>query len=405
MWLIVRRQLRRPLMPLLVIFQVALACAITCNALFLLNQQLMPILASDGISDPGRLVFLHNIAARGDPWPAVRMRGLKADLSAVPGVRQVSYAATLPMISSAQWAQDVRTAESNVKVSATVYFGDNLINSLGLQLTGGRDFTPEEEATTLDINIMGSHKYEAVIITEALAARLFPNGRAVGNLLPDSNSQIVGVVAHLIRNNPTKDSRALEYAILVPGIVQQWAVPMFAVRLASSDTDQTCKNMLLVLKQDVGSELLPGDQIGCDSYATLRNQELAAPLAAVWLLSGVTLVVLIVTITGILGMTGYWVQQRTRSIGVCRALGARRSDVIREVLIENAVVVGMGAIVGLVAAYGINLWLMRHYELSHLPLSYFPVGALLLLVLGQLAALAPAHRASNIQPIVATRAI
>jgi putative ABC transport system permease protein len=99
------------------------------------------------------------------------------------------------------------------------------------------------------------------------------------------------------------------------------------------------------------------------------------------------------------------VQQRTRSIGVRRALGARRSDVLRELLIENLVVVGIGVVAGLIAAYGINLWLMRHYELLRLPVIYLPVGAALLVGLGQLAVLAPARRASRIPPIVATRAL
>jgi putative ABC transport system permease protein len=53
----------------------------------------------------------------------------------------------------------------------------------------------------------------------------------------------------------------------------------------------------------------------------------------------------------------------------------------------------------------LNLFLMRHYELPHLPLWYLPVGALALWALGQLAVLAPARRASNVPPVVATRSV
>jgi putative ABC transport system permease protein len=48
---------------------------------------------------------------------------------------------------------------------------------------------------------------------------------------------------------------------------------------------------------------------------------------------------------------------------------------------------------------------MQHYELVRLPWIWLPIGALLLLALGQLAVLAPARRASRIPPIVATRAV
>jgi putative ABC transport system permease protein len=55
-------------------------------------------------------------------------------------------------------------------------------------------------------------------------------------------------------------------------------------------------------------------------------------------------------------------------------------------------------------AFGLNLLLMRQYELPRLPLLYLPVGAVALWVLGQLAVLAPALRAAAVPPVVATRA-
>jgi putative ABC transport system permease protein len=59
----------------------------------------------------------------------------------------------------------------------------------------------------------------------------------------------------------------------------------------------------------------------------------------------------------------------------------------------------------MVLAYGINLMLMVHYELPRLPAIYFPVGALLLWVIGQLAVLGPAMRAAAVPPVVATRSV
>jgi putative ABC transport system permease protein len=73
------------------------------------------------------------------------------------------------------------------------------------------------------------------------------------------------------------------------------------------------------------------------------------------------------------------------------------------VQIENLLVVGAGIVLGMLLAYAVNLWLMRHYELSRLPWIYLPFGAALMLVLGQLAVLAPARRAAAVPPVVATR--
>lgn len=405
---IVKPLLRRPLMPLLVILQVALACAIACNALFLLQQKVAPLVAPDGIGDAGRLVFLHQFTARGTPWPAARLRQVEADLRAVPGVAAVSYAASIPMVDSLNMNANVQGATDIRTTNANVYIGDNLVNALQLRLVAGRNFTPEEEGVRLDTG-MGFHRAGPAIVTRTLADRLYPDGAALGQLIryqdsPGGARTIVGIVQHLMRND-LGHANLLDDSILFPGVANHWSRPLFAVRLTTSHADGACTSLLTMLKRDLGADMLPGFPPQCDTYSTVRDGMLAPSRAAVWLLSGVTLIVLIVTLTGIMGMTGYWVQQRTRSIGVRRALGAQRSDVLRELLAENLIVVGVGVVIGLLAAYGINLWLMQHYELLRLPVLYLPVGAALLLALGQLAVLAPARRASNISPIVATRAL
>lgn len=406
---IVKPLLHRPLMPLLVIMQVALACAIACNALFLLQQKVAPLVAPDGIGDAGRLVFLHQFTARGTPWPAARLRQAEADLRVVPDVAAVSYAASIPMVDSLNMNANVQGATEARTTNANVYVGDNLVNALQLRLVAGRNFSPEEEGSTLAGDMGFAHAGPA-IVTRALADRLYPDGDALGQLIhyqdsPGGTRTIVGIVQHLMRNDLGQDASLLDDSILFPGVANHWSRPLFAVHLTTSRAGDACTSLLTVLKRDLGADMLPGFPPQCDAYSTVRDGMLAPSRAAVWLLSGVTLIVLIVTLTGIAGMTGYWVQQRTLSIGVRRALGAKRSDVLRELLIENLVVVGAGVVVGLATAYGINLWLMRHYELLRLPVIYLPIGAVLLLALGQLAVLVPARRASRIPPIVATRSL
>jgi putative ABC transport system permease protein len=51
------------------------------------------------------------------------------------------------------------------------------------------------------------------------------------------------------------------------------------------------------------------------------------------------------------------------------------------------------------------MMLMTHYELPHMPPAYLLVAAAVLWLLGQLAVLAPALRASRVPPVVATRSV
>ncbi len=123
------------------------------------------------------------------------------------------------------------------------------------------------------------------------------------------------------------------------------------------------------------------------------------------ILVGVIAALLIVTALGIVGLASFWVAQRRRTIGVRRALGATRRNILNYFQTENFLLATIGIALGMVLAYGINLFLMTHYELPRLPAVYFPMGAMLLWLIGQLAVLGPALRAAAVPPVVATRSV
>jgi putative ABC transport system permease protein len=137
----------------------------------------------------------------------------------------------------------------------------------------------------------------------------------------------------------------------------------------------------------------------------LRRAYFAADRAMAGLLIGVIGLLLGITALGIAGLASFWVQQRRRQIGVRRALGASRRDILRYFQTENFLIVSGGIVVGMTLAFGLNLALMRVYELPRLPWSYLPAGAVALWLLGQLAVLGPALRAAAVPPVVATRSV
>jgi len=123
------------------------------------------------------------------------------------------------------------------------------------------------------------------------------------------------------------------------------------------------------------------------------------------LLAAVIIALLGATALGIVGLASYWVEQRRKQIGIRRALGATRSDILRYFQIENFLIVSLGIAVGLVLSYAMNIGLMRFYELPRLPAAYLPVSAIALWLLGQAAVLVPALKASAITPLEAIRSL
>jgi putative ABC transport system permease protein len=121
------------------------------------------------------------------------------------------------------------------------------------------------------------------------------------------------------------------------------------------------------------------------------------------MLISVMVLLLLVTASGIVGMASLWVNQRRKQIGVRRALGARRFDILRYFLTENILVTTVGIVGGIALALALNQLLVSQLELARLPLGYLAAGAVLLWSLGVLAVYGPAWKAASISPAIATR--
>jgi putative ABC transport system permease protein len=405
---------RHALMPALVLFQTALACAILCNVLFLVWQRVQPMIAPSGVAED-ELVLVDQIASPVRPWTAAEVHTGELALSHLPGVRSASAALGLPMISTMMIDYTLQSPQG-AKVGVNGYFGVGLVRTLGVDLLAGRDFLPEEYrdfgVNQPSSGLPATSTAEPLIITQSLARQLFGDQPAVGKMLqvpdePDGHGyQVVGVVRHLMRNQLTlaTDGRA-DNTVLAAKRIGDTAMLSYAVRIDPAMREVALRGIRAAIKQQFGAMAVSDFPVKITTYAERRHDALASQRAALWLFAGVTIAVIVVTAIGIMGLTGFWVQRRTRQIGIQRALGARRSQVLRYFMLENLLIAGAGVVVGMALAYVANGLLMHYYELPHLPWNYLPIGGAVVLLLGQLAVLAPARRAAEVPPVVATRAI
>src|SRR5690606_8931359 len=100
---------RNPMMPRLIVLQVAVACAILCNTLFLLGQQAGPLLVDDGLAGD-ELVIVDQVVSRGAPWTPAQTRAGREALAAIPGVRAASAASGVPMRQTLTLTFDLKSA-------------------------------------------------------------------------------------------------------------------------------------------------------------------------------------------------------------------------------------------------------------------------------------------------------
>ncbi len=97
------------------------------------------------------------------------------------------------------------------------------------------------------------------------------------------------------------------------------------------------------------------------------------------------------------------VTERTHEIGIRKSVGAKRTDIMWQFLIEAAALAGLGGLLGVAFSYGIA-WLVALVFTAEVPTSAVIVGVSLSILVGLFFGIYPARRAAELDPIQALRA-
>jgi len=387
----------------LIVLEIALSCAIICNALFIVSQRMETLNLASGMDDD-RLIEI-GLSGIGQQTDAdARSAEDLATLRAIPGVERVAITNQLPF-QNGSWNTSLSlTPEQEVPtLNATQYMvSEGTLATMGLKLVAGRDFTTDEYKSSEvlnkveDVNGLSS----AIVVSKPAADKMFPEGGAVGKTVYMANIPltIVGVVDTLLRPNMQSNNRT--FSVIFPIRMNFSNGGRYLIRVADpARRAEVLEQALAALDRNDPNRLV---------WRKLTFEEGRAKFFAndrdmIGLLLIVSGLLLLVTALGIVGLASFWVQQRTKQIGIRRALGATKGQILRYFQTENFLLATIGIVIGMLLAYLLNQWLMGRYELPRLPLLYLPVGAGALWLLGQMAVFGPARRAAAIPPAVATR--
>jgi putative ABC transport system permease protein len=386
----------------LIVLEIALTCAIVCNALFLIGQRIEKINQPSGIAEQELVeVRLGGIGTQVNA--AARTREDLAALREVPGVKSVVPLNQLPFRRNS-WNTSLSLVPDQERptLNAAQYLSsEGTLATLGSQLIAGRDFQSDEfrDLEEVEKDTTVEQNGSSVILSEAAARKLYPEGDAVGKTVYSGRMplRVIGVVKELAR--PMMVESDTRYSMLLPVRVT-YDVGFYLIRVTDpARRDEVIKAAVAALEKVDSSRLVRAKL----TYEEQRAKFFQNDRAMVGLLITVCVALLVVTALGIVGLASFWVQQRTKQIGIRRALGATRGQILRYFQTENFLLATVGIVLGMLLAYSINLWLMSNYELPRMPISYLPIGAVLLWLLGQIAVFGPAHRAAAVAPAVATR--
>jgi putative ABC transport system permease protein len=398
---IISALMRSKVSMILIGLQVALTLAIVCNALFIINKRLELMQRPSGMNEADTFWFGSTGFGQGYDAHAVMQTDL-ALLRQLPGVVAATTTNSVPM-SGGGWGEGLSLKPKQKKATAgtTIYIVDSQgVDTYGTHIIGGRNFKPEEISP---MKFGDRLQPPVIIVTKALADKMFPDGDAVGKQVyideDPPTTTIVGIVDRL--QMPWIDNDEVENATLLPGYMPYGNSSRYLVRTEPGRRDEVMKQVEQKLSEANHSRIIGKVR----TIEDVRKEAYAGDRAMALILGAVIIALLTITALGIVGMASFWVAQRTKQIGTRRALGATRFDIMRYFLTENFLITSGGLILGAVLAYGFSLWLMLHYQGKLLPWHYVPIGFLCLWVLGQLAVLGPATRASRVSPAIATRSV
>jgi putative ABC transport system permease protein len=393
---------------LLIALQIALTVAIVCNALFIIQQRMGNLSERSGVDEANVFVIANQWAIeRSTQEVDAQVRADMAALRQLPSVRDAAPASGYPL-SGGGWDNFVTLTPDQVKptTDSAVYAGDeHLLDTLGSRLVAGRNFRPDE---VLMVGTQQSIIPPVAIVSKALADRLFPDGSALGKsfyAMSATPSTIVGIVDVLHRPGTSRWNKIYAGQSLIWPIRPDDARGIYYIVRAKPG--QLVAAMRAAPKalfaQDRMRMISPKD--GVLDYAQIRHRAYDSDRGMAILMGIISVVLLAITAAGIVGLTSFWVGQRRKQIGVRRALGATRGDILGYFLTENLLIGIGGVLIGAVLAIGINLWMVSQFEMARLSLAYVVIGVAALLLLGQGAVLAPALRASRVSPVEATRSV
>jgi putative ABC transport system permease protein len=246
----------------------------------------------------------------------------------------------------------------------------------------------------------GPASQDAVVITRCLRDEIFPGpASVVGRTLLDEGAppaRVVGVIEDVVMRIPflaharcaafrfthVPDDREVHFLVRVQAGQRAAVAAALGEALGPSRADRLVR-------------------VRPFSARSGRAHAISSGIVVILAIMAVT--VAVVALLGALAVSSFLVAERTRQIGIRRALGATRQDVMRYFLVENALAVAAGTVLGVIATLVLYLMMKELFRGLDLDWRHLALTAGLLWIDATLAAMVPARRAADIPPHVASR--
>ncbi len=261
----------------------------------------------------------------------------------------------------------------------------------------GRFFTDMESRGDMPVTVLGSD----------VAKQLFPDRDPIGQMIKVDGLpfRVIGVRS---KQGSFMGMFSLDNEVIIPigqfqNIYGRHFFPTIEARVANPKDMANAKEQLIGIMRKVrGLTPFQKDNFSINQQTMFTDtfNRIVGAIEDVGLF--ITALALFVGGIGIMNIMFVSVTERTKEIGVRKALGAKRRTILLQFLIEATLICLGGGLVGLGFSYPLSM-LVDKFLPTSMPLSLAIIGILISLFVGVVSGIVPAYRASRLDPVEALR--
>ena len=387
---------RRVLPRIMMAGEIALALMLVVGAGLLASSLVRLYLSGAGFDPKG----LENIALSMDKQPLRGQplmeyyRELGDRLHRQPTVTSVSFARIVPFTHRV-WDEDLSVGDGKTTDTYHNSVGPDYFNTMRIPIVAGRDFNWNDTPST----------GLKMIINQAAAKALFQDRSPLGQTVTKHDGkaitqyQVVGVVGDAKYEDLRSPAPPTAYLPMTQDDGDQGPSYIAVVRMTGPP------GPLADAARSLATSTAPGIPMPVMTPMSVTiDESLSAERVMALLAVFFAACALIVTAVGLYGTLAYATARRTNEIGIRMALGARRTQVVTMIFLQNASVALVGTSLGLIVALlGSRLLASFLYGTSARDPWVFAGSILSLALIASAASLLPALRSARINPMVAIR--
>lgn len=395
----------------LLLLQLSLTIGLMVNTVILTNSAIEKLNKPLGF-DVEQLITVSLLPTSGAYRDTAYYRSITqqdiAKISAIEGVISAAYYNQLP-IQNGGWNGNIQPAdypEGKVlprELSGVPQFftSDIGLANLGVEIIEGRALNASDDITNdfYNPNKSKSDIEQNIILTKSLAKAVFPNKSAIGELT--NNGRVVGISKDFVIS-PNRKNASKTYAMFGNFMYSQSDFTQhYIVRVEPGKVAQVQAQ----LRDVILSVQAERDIIRVRSMSEHLKQYYSQDSGLASLFAMLSILMILVTVVSSFAHAHFHVTQQRKFIGIRRALGARKKDIMLYVFSENWILNIGASLLGIATMIGLNIALSQVIIIDKPSILLYALAVFVIFVAGSLATWLPAYKTTKISPVIATKTL